>query len=683
MLPTAILSILASRALSVRESQLENQLSSSAASVLDSLMFKSNRMLQETLFNIQGKLDLSSVVYEESNALLETIVDLQNRIPIVDKVMLLNNSGEFVYPPAVYQEKSWSLSSKGQSTSSSISAVPPDLTAARRLQHELKDYRSAAILYESVMNSASVSLADRCEAGFGMAACRLSLGDDAGCLGVLEDIIFMVKGRQNSVGSALTARDEEGYDYGLSAMQRRVEVLHDSGRNLQAAKHEITLLEYYISQLPFLSDLQILGVDSHISAASTWISQMPFAGNKDIQARHQFLLDVIEEQKYSMRYFQSDRNMFVDGLTLGIRTSGGKPFSMSVKSQMYAVWPATESMFIVLMINRDELIEALTALVRNTPLPSGISITLQDPGQTVQNSANPGLLHQQTLAPPFDHIDIKASVSDPENLAATARQEIRLYTWGIFLLACGIIFGSGLVIAQAQRAVRLAKAKSDYLAGVSHDLRTPLASMKLMTESLYLGHVKDPQKQMRFLETVLQEAARLELLVERVLFFVRFGQDAITYNIQPVELLSWMDTIVQKYQTQYRDPIDLILIKPDRSLYVKMDKESMNQVMQNLIDNAVKYAGLEKPIEVYISAEDGEARISVVDRGPGIPKQQAKNIFKQFYRAESEKEKNLSGVGLGLNMASDIMRKHHGKISFKPTDGGGATFELVLPLDNA
>jgi len=264
------------------------------------------------------------------------------------------------------------------------------------------------------------------------------------------------------------------------------------------------------------------------------------------------------------------------------------------------------------------------------------------------------------------------------------------------LLAAAVCVGGWIVLREAATEIRKARSRSEFVAGVSHDLRTPVASMKMLAETLYLGRVAETEKQRKFAGTIVQECDRLSHLIERVLFFVRFGQDALVYSrreVDPGELVRWS---VKAFLSRFEGPsvgtgpdvsVDTAPGLPD----VRADESAMSQVILNLLDNAQKYSpGERRPrIDVAVNTVGGNhwipgkrrewVCITVRDYGIGMDRETLTRIFRRFYRGSSAVEDNISGVGLGLALCRHVIRAHGGRIDVESVPGEGSTFRVLLP----
>ncbi|MDA1045006.1 MAG: HAMP domain-containing sensor histidine kinase, partial [Verrucomicrobia bacterium] len=293
--------------------------------------------------------------------------------------------------------------------------------------------------------------------------------------------------------------------------------------------------------------------------------------------------------------------------------------------------------------------------------------------------------------------------------AGTGLWRSRLYAWTIILLAGGIIAGVLLVLGQAAREIQHAKSKSEFVIGVSHDLRTPVASVRMLAESLYLGHIADPEKQKLFLKTIVNQSERLQQLVERVLYFVRFGQNSLRYHMSRVDIVNAARQALELFEgssgpgeggaSGSGDSKSVAVELPVAPVWVNGDAQALQQVVLNLLDNARKYgasgkttdaegaqAGISlKIVHVQRGRRDdpGEVCVSVRDHGPGVAQKELKRIFEKYYRSEGATDKNLSGVGLGLALCKHVVEGHGGKIRAENAQEGGLRVLLTMPASEA
>jgi len=259
---------------------------------------------------------------------------------------------------------------------------------------------------------------------------------------------------------------------------------------------------------------------------------------------------------------------------------------------------------------------------------------------------------------------------------------------GILLGAIGVA-GSGVFISWRAyaRQIRLNALKSDFVSSVSHELRAPIASIRLMAEGLERGRVDDPEKRATYHRYIHQESRRLSALVENVLDYARIESNRRRYRFErtPIvdlckETLGAMTPLAREKEAplEFDEPSAL----SEAALNPRIDANAIQQALVNLLDNAIKHTEPKTSVRLEIDTDASERflRLRVRDHGPGVPKNERKRVFERFYRSESEWTRETQGVGIGLSITLHIARGHGGDVSIEDSPGRGATFVLTIPL---
>jgi len=278
------------------------------------------------------------------------------------------------------------------------------------------------------------------------------------------------------------------------------------------------------------------------------------------------------------------------------------------------------------------------------------------------------------LPQPYDAIEVHGQVDRQvvaQKVVDRKPRVILIYVGAALFLLVGTIYAY-LAIG---RSYRLALAKSDFVANVTHELKTPLANIRLYAETLRAGRVKTAEDRDDFLDTILEEGRRLEDLVEGLLHAAR-GPRMRMEILDPASLLAesgarWERRLAREgfaLQTE----VDAL---PD----VRGDRESLLRALDNLIDNARKYGQQDKRILLTGSATNGKVRLAVRDHGSGIPVGDRERVLSPFTRLESADRKETPGTGLGLSLVVSTMEAHGGHVDVGKAPGGGAEITLVLP----
>jgi len=262
-----------------------------------------------------------------------------------------------------------------------------------------------------------------------------------------------------------------------------------------------------------------------------------------------------------------------------------------------------------------------------------------------------------------------------------ARKSERFYWYIIAFSVAGILAGGLLTARVVMREVRLAKLKSGFVSNVSHSLKTPLTSIRMFTEMLSTGKVRDEAERKECLEVIEQEATRLGSLIQQVLDFGKLSSRRRRFRWVrgPLETLV-RDEAVRFRRTTGLDGEAFRLRVAVNTPPVTFDPDRMREVVANLLSNAFKYTDPEKRrIEMVLGPHRGRVVLAVEDNGPGIRTRERRRIFEQFYRSKDLLAREVEGTGLGLSIARSIVRAHGGRIFVEDSPLGGSRFVVVLP----
>jgi two-component system phosphate regulon sensor histidine kinase PhoR len=239
--------------------------------------------------------------------------------------------------------------------------------------------------------------------------------------------------------------------------------------------------------------------------------------------------------------------------------------------------------------------------------------------------------------------------------------------------------GAVLVFHDLTRMKKLEIARKDFVANVSHELRTPLSMIKGYVETLLDGAKDDPAVSLKFLRTIERNSDRLKLLIEDLLTISELEAGRIELQIQTVSLQTLAGKVLEDLQRRAAArQITLSSRVPD--LRVEGDPGRLDQVLGNLVDNAIKYGRPGGHVIVDARpSENGLIEISVADDGPGIPPDSIERIFERFYRVDKARSREQGGTGLGLSIVKHIVQSHGGTVWAKSELGHGTTFYFTVP----
>lgn len=240
-----------------------------------------------------------------------------------------------------------------------------------------------------------------------------------------------------------------------------------------------------------------------------------------------------------------------------------------------------------------------------------------------------------------------------------------------------------VVLHDVSRLRKLENMRQDFVANVSHEIKTPLTAIKGFVETLLHGAVDNQQETERFLGIIAKHVDRLTSIVDDLLSLSRIEQDGEKKEIrfEIAGLRSVIRNAVQICQKKAEEKNISVELDCDTSLTAHLDPTLFEQAAVNLIDNAVKYSPEESTIAIFCEkTEDSEIAIHFRDHGIGIPKQHLDRLFERFYRVDTARSRKMGGTGLGLAIVKHIIQVHEGRISVESTPGAGSTFSIFLPL---
>ena len=233
--------------------------------------------------------------------------------------------------------------------------------------------------------------------------------------------------------------------------------------------------------------------------------------------------------------------------------------------------------------------------------------------------------------------------------------------------------------SEMQAREEAARLKEEFLASAAHDLRSPLTVVLGQAELLERRVLRDPDRPVdpAGVSRLAREARRLRDLVNNLLDAQRLEQGGLGITRARADI---GEIVAEVEATQREEGLAVHLERPDQPLIGLLDRMRILQVVTNLVENARKYGPADDDPRVAVTARDGEVRISVIDRGIGIPEDERERIFERFFRASNAQRVTDTGLGLGLYICRRIVEEHDGRIWHQPTPGGGSTFVVVLPL---
>jgi signal transduction histidine kinase len=280
----------------------------------------------------------------------------------------------------------------------------------------------------------------------------------------------------------------------------------------------------------------------------------------------------------------------------------------------------------------------------------------------------------------FSGWEIELYLKGGDIFDAAASRQVAVYIWSGALVIVLILVAGGFAGRVVGKQIRLNRLKNDFIATVSHELKTPLASMRVLVDTLLEGNYKGQRQASEYLELVSKENERLSRLIDNFLTFSRMERNKQAFvmeKVSPASIALAASEAVRRKLNEGRCKFEVNIDEnlPD----ISADRDAMVTVLVNLLDNAYKYSYDDKQISLKVFAEDSFVCFAVSDNGVGLSQRAVKKVFNRFYQVDRSLSRSAEGCGLGLSIVKFIVDAHKGSVSVESKPGKGSTFTVKLP----
>ena len=284
------------------------------------------------------------------------------------------------------------------------------------------------------------------------------------------------------------------------------------------------------------------------------------------------------------------------------------------------------------------------------------------------------------LTGPFERYSVRVT-STSSSPAALAQSFVVAQMLFIALMIAVLLGATWVGVRYIVRQIELVQVKSSFVSNVTHELKTPIAVIKLAVETLEMRRFRNPEEEEKYLRTILKESDRLTRLVDNILDFSRLESGQRALRLAEVRIDDLVSTALESFRLRLEDEgfhweVDIPAGLPS----IRADVIALQHCLLNLLDNAVKYSRDRKEIRITARSRDGMVSVAVSDRGIGIAAEDLPRIFEKFVRVETGLVHTVKGAGLGLSLVDQIVRAHHGRVEVASTPGEGSIFTMLLPV---
>jgi signal transduction histidine kinase len=405
-----------------------------------------------------------------------------------------------------------------------------------------------------------------------------------------------------------------------------------------------------------------------------------------------------------IRKFKSGRQQLVQ-MAQGDLSAYGRTALDSEKELLkqagWIPWFAETSLFILGWVQKGpgglvygvelEVMTLLSRLIAVFPspmsVPKGLVYALMDGNGKILHQAGETVLESGSrpdltvpLAPNLPHWQMAVYFTDVSMTAQSGRGFIVLAGLLLAIFVVAIVLGGSLLLWQAHRNMTESRQKTSFVSNVSHELKTPLTSIRMYAELLAAGRIKNPEKKRHYLQVIVAESQRLTRLVNNVLHFSRLEQGRKKYHMEEIDVVKFLLEILETHKLRFREAgLELKIDVPDHAIIVRIDRDAIEQVVLNLMDNALKYAAEGKDLSIRLEVCNGFCELQLMDRGPGVPPTHRAKIFEKFQRMDDSLTTRKPGSGLGLSIARRLMRDMGGDLIYRSRKKGGSCFVVLIP----
>lgn len=396
------------------------------------------------------------------------------------------------------------------------------------------------------------------------------------------------------------------------------------------------------------------------------------------------------EQRYDLRkkltesrpelYFPLQKP---EGIALDFLKKTNNPDRRNVlqKTLLGDIWQYTVNGRIVLLFSADNLEQKMLSLIQFADIPDKTMIRLNPPGQLASDS----IVHIDA-ANRMPGWRISLNFIDPGYMTSLINQRAKVYrVTSVLVISFSLVLGF-LFLRDMRRRLHLADLKNDLVANVTHELKTPLASSRLLLDTLLTQPDLPREKIESYLTHLSKENSRLCRLVEHFLAFSKLEKNQYNFQIKTISLDDLIDNLNEAIQGRFPTEKQRISYEcTEEEIFLKGDIQSLVTVIVNLLENALKFSDSDQKVFLKIVPVEENLQISVTDSGIGISVSDQKKVFEQYYQADNRLSRKYEGSGLGLSIVKTVLKAHGSEIeiSSEPEKGSCFSFELKIENGNA
>jgi signal transduction histidine kinase len=356
--------------------------------------------------------------------------------------------------------------------------------------------------------------------------------------------------------------------------------------------------------------------------------------------------------------------------------SSQSPPSGLSESALPGIWQCPSASGRVIGLHRTDQLAKRIQAAAAAALPAELSIEALPPGKDADGS-----FFAVPAGQSLPGWRLAFTLLDQRSLETAANQRVASYGWIAAIVIGSISILGLLALGLIRRQVALTRLRNDLVANVTHELKTPLSSMRLLVDTLIQTPTLNETTAREYLALIARENLRLSRLIDNFLTFSRIERNKYSFVFKEVRAQQIAEDAVAAVQERFSAPGCHLTVELGSNLPTLVaDGDAVVTALVNLLDNAWKYSGEQKQVTLQTAAENGTVRFSVQDNGIGLSRRESKRIFKRFYQVNQKGSHSGGGCGLGLSIVDFIITAHGGTVTVESEPGQGSTFIVSLPL---
>jgi len=396
------------------------------------------------------------------------------------------------------------------------------------------------------------------------------------------------------------------------------------------------------------------------------------------RARTDYLLGILSGQDQT----QTNSNNHFKGDKYGLSCTS---INSGELTAVYLSWIRNNSVQTSMVIDFPVYLKSISEnVIKKLDTGSSLNVKVEDDNGSLIFSR---VINEETsyLSFPFPEYlpqwELLLSENRPGFIVTLMKAGSGIYLFAFILIVLLMLLGFAFIMYTLNIELRLNKLKSEFISNVSHELKSPLTSIRMMTEMLHHNRVETEERKSAYYSAMLEESEHLSHLIDNILDFSKMEDERKKYELTDLNL----DELLVKFLESTRERmkelgLNIRYDSPDRVPLIRGDRDAILQVFYNLVDNAMKFSGSSKQIDISLIPGDNEIVFCVKDNGIGIPAKDQEKIFERFYRGSEPQRMGIKGSGIGLAIVKKIIEAHKGHLTLESKPGEGSTFTVRIPV---